>query len=254
MTFCTYYTKYGKITLYSNEQYIGNEFRRGRYWDEDTLLKLREYINPGRNILEIGGHCGTSSIVYASFLDMGKKAYVYEPQRNMYNLLVRNIKQNNLDGKIIPFNSGVFCYSGVGKMTDFDCDGNQGQVSRRYTEETGLPCNFGGISLGSDGEQVNLVTVDGMELDDIGFIHCDAQGSESFIFSKATATLRKYRPVIFYENNLVCAKYLHDNVCAAYPEFHKESLFDVKRFCLEELNYSHFIDRFNGSSDTLLIP
>ena len=30
------------------------------------------------------------------------KVYVYEPQFNMYNLLVKNINQNNLQNKIIP--------------------------------------------------------------------------------------------------------------------------------------------------------
>ena len=40
-----------------------------------------------------------------------------------------------------------------------------------------------------------------MKLDNIGYIHCDAQGSENFIFSKALETIKKYRPVIYYENN-----------------------------------------------------
>lgn len=40
-----------------------------------------------------------------------------------------------------------------------------------------------------------------MNLDNIGFIHCDAQGAENFIFSKALDTINKYRPVILYENN-----------------------------------------------------
>lgn len=52
----TYNTEYGLVTLYKNELWIGGEFQRGDYWDIDTLLKLREYVNPNRNILEIGGH------------------------------------------------------------------------------------------------------------------------------------------------------------------------------------------------------
>lgn len=63
----TYSTNFGLITLYKNDVYIGNEFKRGRYWDIDTLMLLKEYIPKNRNILEIGGHCGTSTVVYASF-------------------------------------------------------------------------------------------------------------------------------------------------------------------------------------------
>jgi len=95
----TYNTDYGLISLYKNEKYIGDTFKKGNYWDIETLLQLREYIPPNRNILEIGGHCGTSSIVYATFLDENKFIHVYEPQKNMYNILLHNIKQNNLEDK-----------------------------------------------------------------------------------------------------------------------------------------------------------
>ena len=248
----TYDTKYGLITLYKNEVYIGNQFKHGYYWDIDTLLKLQKYIDPNRNILEIGGHCGTSTIVYSSFIN--KKIYVYEPQRNMYNLLVQNINQNNLQNKIIAHNLGVFCYEGFGKMNEIDLDGGGGIVSKRYEEENNLSCNFGGIGLGSNGEDINLTIIDNMKIDDIGYIHCDAQGAENFIFSKSIETIKKYRPVIFYENNEKYDKVLYNNVCNSYPNYKEESIFDIKKYCIETLNYSKYIDNFNGGNDVLLIP
>jgi FkbM family methyltransferase len=249
----TYNTKYGIITLYKNDIYIVEKFKQGGYYDIDTLLKLREYIDPNRNILEIGGHCGTSSIIYGSFLNE-KKIYVYEPQHNMYNLLVQNINQNNLQNKIIPYNLGVFCFEGNGKMNNIDLDGGGGVVKKRYNEEINLNCNFGGISLGDDGEDINLTTIDNMKLDDIGFIHCDAQGSENFIFSKGIETIKKCRPVILYENKDFYGEYLYDNVCKSYPNYKEESMFDIKKYCIEQLNYSYVIDRYNNGIDTLLIP
>ena len=292
----TYNTKYGLITLYKNDYIIGADFKNGGYWDIDTLFKLREYIDPNRNILEIGGHCGTSSIIYASFLNEKKKLYepehnmynllveninqnifeiegykktsstiyssflnekkiyVYEPQRNMYNLLVQNINQNNLQNKIIPHNLGVFCFEGKGKMNNIELDGRGAIVSKRYNEENNLDCNFGAIPLGDDGEDINLTTIDNMKLDDIGFIHCDAEGSENFLFSKGIETIKKCRPVILYENKDFNGTELHDNVCKSYPNYKEESMFDIKKYCMEQLNYSTFIDRFNNGSDTLLIP
>jgi FkbM family methyltransferase len=109
--------------------YIGKDFKAGGYWDIDTLTKLKKYIDPNRNILEIGGHCGTSSIVYASYLQ-DSKLYVYEPQRNMYTLLVQNIHQNHLQDKIIPHHKGVFCYEGEGIMNEIDLDGGEGNETR----------------------------------------------------------------------------------------------------------------------------
>ena len=250
----TFDTSYGLITLYKNEAYIIDSFKKGSYWDIDTLKLLKSYINPSRNILEIGGHCGTSSVVYSSFLNDNNKVYVYEPQKNMYNLLVKNIKQNNLESKILPYNLGVFCYNGEGKMNNIDLDGGGGVVSKRYSEESHLKCNFGGIGLGNDGELVNLTTIDNMDLDDIGFIHCDAQGSENFIFSRAMETIKKFRPTILFENNEEYGQYLYYNVCRNYPIWRQESKFNLKKYCMETLNYSKCIDKFNNSIDTLLIP
>ena len=121
-------------------------------------------------------------------------------------------------------------------------------------EENNLPCNFAGIGLGSEGETINLITVDDMNLEDIGFIHCDAQGSENFIFSKAIETIQKYRPVILYENYDNFGPYLYNVVKNSYPQYNEESLFDIKKYCMENLGYTRFIDRFNGGIDTLLIP
>lgn len=250
----TYKTEYGLITLYKNDVYIGREFKKGIYWDIDTLLKLRKYVNPNMNVLEIGGHCGTSSIVYSSFLNDTQKLYVYEPQYNMFNLLVKNINQNNLQNKIIPHHLGVFCYEGDSKMNNIDLDGGGGVVSKRYNEENHLNCNFGGIGLGVNGEKIKVTTIDNMKLENIGYIHCDAQGAENFIFSKGIETIKKYRPVILYENNQYYGKYLYNNVCKSYPNYKEESVFDIKKFCMEQLGYSSFIDKFNGGQDTLLIP
>jgi hypothetical protein len=55
-----YHTKYGLVSLLSNDIHFHESFARGQYWDEDTLLKLNCYIDPDKNILEIGGHVGTT--------------------------------------------------------------------------------------------------------------------------------------------------------------------------------------------------
>tara|TARA_Y100000592_G_scaffold28081_1_gene44634 strand:+ start:3193 stop:3966 length:774 start_codon:yes stop_codon:yes gene_type:complete len=256
--FETFDTEYGLITLYKNDVHFISEFRKRGYWDIDTLKRLKDYIDPKRNILEIGGHCGESSIFYSSCISSENRLYVYEPQVNMYNLLVKNIKQNNLEGKIIPSNMGIFCYEGSGKMHNIDVDKGKfsdsgGIVSRRYNEESDKNCNFGGISLGGDGEDVKLTTIDNLKLDNIGYIHCDAQGSEPFIFSKALETIEKFRPVILYENPKNTHSYLYDIVCKCYPDYKEESEFDLKEYCMNELKYSNCIDKFT-KHDTLLIP
>ena len=249
----TFQTKYGKISLYSNERYIIEPFRNRSYWDIDTLTRLKQYINPDRNLLEIGGHCGTSSIIYASYLNPGKKVFVYEPQKKMYELLVHNIQQNDLTDKIIPFNKGVFCFTGKGNMNNTDLDGGGGNIQKRYNEESNKACNFGGVCLGTDGEEIETTTIDAMGHEDIGFIHCDAQGAEPFIFSAGKELLSRDKPVVYYENNAKHSVYLHNAVVSAYPTYTNESRFNVETYCRNILKYNRIIRKFNGGIDDLLM-
>lgn len=248
----TYETKYGKISLYKNEIVINeNSFKENKYWDENSLLLLKKYIDPNKNILEIGGHCGTSTILYSSFLEENSKIYVFEPQNKMFRLLKRNIEQNNLQNKIIATNKGVFCYNGKGFMSNSDLDNGYKMIE---VCERNMKCNYGGLSLGKDGEVIELITLDSLNLDNIGFIHCHAQGSENFIFSNGINLITKNRPIIYYENNESYCEHFYDEVCANYPEYKEEAKFDIKKYCIETLGYKMCINNFNGGIDDLLIP
>jgi FkbM family methyltransferase len=244
-----------KVSLYRNDFYITNSFIKGSYWDIDILNKLKKYINPLKNILEIGGHCGTSSLMYSKYLSNDNKIFVYEPQQNMFNLLNVNIKQNNLNYKIISYNNAIFCKEITIEMNDIDLDGNVGANIKEMYENTNNTCNFGGTCIGKGGESVKALVLDNIGHENIGFIHCDAQGSENFIFSSGKEFIKKHRPVIFYGNNSKYpeSRYLYNNVCKYYPEYKDESVFDIEHYCIVTLGYSKVINRFNGVDD-LLIP
>jgi hypothetical protein len=70
--------------------------------------------------------------------------------------------------------------------------------------------------------------------------------------------IRKCRPVIYYENIQFeigeQAKIMFNYICEHYPQYHEESKFDIKKYCMENLGYSKCIDRFNDGIDCLLIP
>lgn len=249
MNIVTYDTKYGKISLYENELYIGQVFKRGEYWEEDMLLKLKNIINPNRNILEIGGHCGTSTIFYAKLLNEGKKIYVFEPQKRLCDLLLKNVRDNGLEDKVVVYNKGLFCYQGKGKMNNIDMDGKQKEVMKCY--ENGEYCNFGGITLGKDGEEIELDYIDNLGLKDIGFIHSDCQGSERHIFSKGQELIKRDRPIIYYEDNYKFDKNLYNQVCVKYPEYQENGNFEIINLC-QSLRYI-YLEKIDGMTSNLLI-
>lgn len=249
-------TKWGTIEMPSNEAYISIPFKNGSYWDIDTLLKLESYIPKNRNILEIGGHVGTSTVVYSSFLNKDSKYWVFEPQAKMFSYLQKNIKYNNLENIVKPIQGSAFCYSGKMNMNFTPVDGPNVNLPLNVLNERNMIVNYGGLTVGKNGELINCYRLDDLsEIDNIGFIHCDAQGSEPFLFYGAQELIRKNRPVILYEDKTLGAgPQLHKNVCLSYPQYIAYSNFDISEFCLKELGYSQIIKRFNNSEDNLLIP
>jgi len=237
----TFDTKFGKITLRSNETHIIKPFRKGGYWDIRKMQKCLKMIDTNRNILEIGGHAGTSTIFYANFIK--GDITVYEPQKKMYDLLKLNIHQNKLDNRIKAIHGAMFCCIGTANMND--------KSGIRAPLDDNVKSNYGGVSIGEKGEEVNLTTIDTEPLNNIGFIHCDAEGSENFIFSKGINLIKRDRPFILYECNSEFSPACYKKMCRIYPQFSVESKFSIKDYCMDVLNYKECIKWYN---DYFLIP
>jgi hypothetical protein len=134
---------------------------------------------------------------------------------------------------------------------DIDTGGN---VETAYTGVAQNGCNFGGIGIGEWGESINLTTIDTMGHDNIGFIHCDAQGAEPFLFSHGLETIKRDRPVILYEDTFADQNgVFFDTVCKAHPKYKNESKFDIKEYCINHLNYK-LPSSGNWGWNILLIP
>jgi FkbM family methyltransferase len=247
-------TKYGKIYLNKNDAYFIDEFSKNNYWDDNQLCILRDkYIPNDKNILEIGGHSGTSTIFYAGILKDCNTVYTFEPQIRMFDILNKNVKVNNLSHKINTFNSAAFCKTGKINMHSEDLDGPiTGNIELLKNEDKQI--NFGGVCLGKEGELTNCIKIDDLDFKNVGYIHCDAQGAEPYIFSSATQFIKKHRPVILYEDSDLYGNYLFNIIKSSYPEFADNSTFNIKKYCVEELGY-YCITNFNNSGfDSLLIP
>jgi hypothetical protein len=59
--------------------------------------------------------------------------------------------------------------------------------------------NYGGMALGSDGEQVAARTIDSFMLDNVSFMKFDVQGAESLAVYGARETIKRCKPVIAME-------------------------------------------------------
>ena len=93
----------------SNDEEIINDIRIKNFY----LDKGFGVFNPGDLVIDIGGHIGAFAIECAI---RGASVNVYEPDKNNFEILVKNIKENNFEGRITAFNVAVSDKAGKSKL------------------------------------------------------------------------------------------------------------------------------------------
>jgi FkbM family methyltransferase len=232
-----YDTKYGPITLAARDTMIGNELAAGKYWNDDLHEKLLPYIPRNRDIIEVGGQSGTDTIFYARLLDEAHRVYTFEPQIEMYTLLNKNVQQNSLQHKVTAYNKAVLSICGNGQMAIDPTTQN----------------NPGGLGIGEGGEAIEFVTIDSMNFQNVGYIHCDAQGADLHVLFGATETIKRCRPAILIEDlSLPSGREFAWFIDRAKDNYPNAPMVEDMIAFTKELNYTLFYGF--GHMDSLLVP
>jgi len=194
-------TKYGNISCYLNDIVFSSFLRKGQIYEEDLITK---YIIPILNsddstklILDIGGHIGTHSILYSKMVNCN--ILTFEPQHKIYNILKHNIDSNNIKNCKI-FNNAVGHANMKTNLSNMLYDGYNLEI--QY--DTTTIFNYGGIGLGKNGEDVNMITIDSLNLEMCDYMKIDVEGAEILVLIGAQNTIQKYKPLIWFEKTDKC--------------------------------------------------
>lgn len=169
--------------------------------------RLKEISDSSRIVIDLGANAGVFS-VYASNLLSSTKIFAYEPEKSNYNLLVNNIKRNNLSKKVIPFYMACTSKSGVGYL-NIDSDIRSHNISKKSGLKSVIVKT---ISLQEIIKTNNLTTVDLLKM--------DIEGSEYDILYKLPQNIYKKIKSIAMEfhnidkgkqNGKHLEKFLHKN-------------------------------------------
>jgi FkbM family methyltransferase len=199
-------TKYGSISYNKNEDGIGNILSQGILWDADIIEnKLQSYIKNSKVILDIGAHVGCHSIAYSK-INSNCLIYSFEMQSEMFYLLEKNINDNNIKN-VKLYNNAVGNITGEFETEIKLRDGGYYKPVKYYTNDK---FNFGGLGLGIGGDKVNMITIDSLNLESCDFIKIDVEGFEYGVILGALETIKKFKPVIFYE---YADKYMTPEMC-----------------------------------------
>jgi hypothetical protein len=184
-------TPNGIFELDNDDIYIRNHMMSGHVFESHIINGvIKPYIEKSTYIVDVGANIGCHAVSYANF-NSKCKVWAFEPQEKLHEILKRNVAKNNLNDRVTLFKSGLGHEARGTTMTSLDkvYDANQ----RGH--------NKGGIGIGEGGESIDIITLDSLQLPGLDFLKIDVEGAEGLVIQGGAETIKKYKPVIFFEHN-----------------------------------------------------
>jgi len=97
-----------RFTIYLPDRayFFKPEALAGTY-ERDTVRALQDILLPGMTLVDLGAHLGYFSLIAATCVGPSGRVYAFEPQPEIYDLLVTNIEVNDLQSIIRPARKAV---------------------------------------------------------------------------------------------------------------------------------------------------
>ena len=154
---------------------ISHVLRCGNYWESWMHYYFKKYSNKNKVCLDIGANIGCHSVILSNYFS---KVYAFEPQKEVFKLLKKNITVNGCKNVVIN-NFGLSDKESTAKMKCFN---------------ENKSVNIGGIGITDDEngcETIKIKTLDSLNIQNIGFIKIDVEGHEYNAFIGGLSTIKK---------------------------------------------------------------
>jgi FkbM family methyltransferase len=208
-------------------------------YDSEILHKFSRLLQPENIVLDIGANIGYYSVILAKQLaKIDGKLLAFEPVTANYNVLVQNIKANDLEKTVTTYKIGLGATEETLEIVMTE-DGETGNAvilndvlknERRFSNIERIPIQ----KMDVFAEQNNITRCD--------FIKIDIEGAEIFFSRGAKQFLSKTQPIIYAEFNLYFIQKFGLDIQEAYTFF-------------ETLNYSIYYQvRENGRLSSRFSP
>lgn len=180
--------RYGFMLYSLHDIYMGRAFEHYGEYGEHEVALYRQLIRPGQVVIDAGANIGSFTLFFGQAVGRDGLVHAFEPQRVIYHMLCTNLALNRL-------------HNVVSHLAAVGAAPGQITVPKVDYGKTG---NFGGLSLteGGDGEEVPILTIDGLGLERCDLIKIDVQGMEGEVLTGAAETIERFQPLLYVENDL----------------------------------------------------
>jgi len=157
-------------------------------WFEDEIKFVRELMQPGMRVIDVGANYGLYALSMASKVGAHGHVWAFEPASSTVSFLKRSVALNNFSN-VTVIQCALSNRTGTAKL------------GLNQNSELNTLCLENGSTL--ETEDVALTTLDRYTAEhgceQIEFVKLDAEGEESNIVSGGAAFLEKESPLIMYE-------------------------------------------------------
>ena len=166
---------------------VSDCIRRGWRWEEHQHQIINKYLNKDSIAVEVGAHIGTITVKLSKTT---KQVYAFEPIRQTYNLLKRNLLLNVCQNvKTYECALGNKISNEKVKWISENNVGGTGLEDGYVTKDSNLSTDI----------IVDVKTLDSMGFDHIDYIKIDAEGYEEWVVEGGIETITRDLPLIVLE-------------------------------------------------------
>lgn len=178
--------RWGPIKFLLTDQYVGKSlYYYGEYNPDETEM-IRSLAKG--TCLDVGANMG---VITQALLVAGHKVIAFEPQPLICDILRENCAFTE-STQYTVHNTAVGALCGTAEMPKV-----------QYAAKN----NFGGLGIGDKSIYGNitvpLITIDSLNLSDVGFIKIDVEGFEYEVLVGAAETIKRCKPVLYIEDDRV---------------------------------------------------
>ena len=212
-------TKFGKIVVNINDEYIGKSFLFKNYWAEDEIMGISKVLElkckDKETIIfyDIGANIGSHSLALSQIFKNRIFIRAFEAQNIIYKMFEHTIEINKIKN-IEIYNNAVSNKNNETiriELPDYSKFNNFGafELYKPFKNSTNISIKRNGIY-----EDVKTIKLDNFD-EEVDLIKMDIEGMEDVAIEGARNIIKKFRPILYIEllktNNKEIINYFKSN-------------------------------------------